>query len=171
MATLTAEPRQEIERAGNGPVRLEDPETRTTYVSSFPWPPQNQSRLANCYSFLIPFALQETIEESNRVVSLARGRARHSSEFRHELFRFRAESPESLGDRVFQCGRRCNPCFGKACADAILIRRSLRDLREGHGDSATQLVGIFRSRFKVRYEQWHGGPGGSAEQSQRPGRP
>lgn len=32
MATLTAELRQEIERAGDQPVRFEDPETHSTYV-------------------------------------------------------------------------------------------------------------------------------------------
>ena len=32
MTTLTAELRQEIEKAGDAPVRLEDPETHATYV-------------------------------------------------------------------------------------------------------------------------------------------
>ena len=32
MTTLTAEQRQEIEKAGDEPVRIEDPETHTTYV-------------------------------------------------------------------------------------------------------------------------------------------
>lgn len=32
MTTLTAEQRQEIEKAGGEPVRIEDPETQTTYV-------------------------------------------------------------------------------------------------------------------------------------------
>ena len=32
MTTLTAELRQEIEKAGDEPVRIEDPETHTTYV-------------------------------------------------------------------------------------------------------------------------------------------
>jgi hypothetical protein len=32
MTTLTAELRQEIEKAGDEPVRIEDPETQTTYI-------------------------------------------------------------------------------------------------------------------------------------------
>ena len=32
MTTLTAELRQEIEKAGDEPVRIDDPETQTTYV-------------------------------------------------------------------------------------------------------------------------------------------
>ena len=32
MTTLTPELRQEIQQAGEGPVRIEDPETRTAYV-------------------------------------------------------------------------------------------------------------------------------------------
>ena len=32
MITLTAELRQEIEKAGDAPVRIEDPETRAAYV-------------------------------------------------------------------------------------------------------------------------------------------
>ena len=32
MITLTPEQRQEIEKAGDEPVRIEDPETRTAYI-------------------------------------------------------------------------------------------------------------------------------------------
>jgi hypothetical protein len=94
---------------------------------------------------------------------------RQLSEFRDELFRLRAETPESPGEYGFLLRGRGCPCSRQARDDAVLVPRPPGDLDEGLGDYPAELIGTFRGRLKRRYQQRYGGRGGSAEDSQRPG--
>ena len=90
-------------------------------------------------------------------------------EFRYELFRLRAETPERPGDHGFLPLGRGFPCSRQARDDAVLVRRPSTDLGEGLGSESTEVIGSFRGRLEEREKEWHGSSGRSAENSQRPG--
>jgi hypothetical protein len=66
MTTLTAELRQEIEKAGDEPVRIEDPETQTTYIlirADLYEPIKPATRLENLAAFQVPEGIRRSIAD------------------------------------------------------------------------------------------------------------
>jgi hypothetical protein len=112
MTTLTAELRQEIEKAGDEPVRIEDPETQTTYIlirADLYEQIKPGTRLENLAAYQVPEGIRRSEEAFLRDLPelLARKRLRGRWVLYHgdeQLGIWR--SPQRMDRAIVKCGLR-----------------------------------------------------------------